>query len=141
LLHEILHTVNPIKAIDFERPILKVFEESLTEEVSLGLVREFARHLGLRIAPGIDLIKVYEVERSYVKNVLTRISRGKFVPEEMVFRLKFFIPPRDRVNEVVSIFETLFPEASISDLNSFWYALEEFRAIEFLEDFERRRLK
>jgi hypothetical protein len=140
LLHEFLHTINPIKPSDYSVPIFKAFEEATTEEAAHKLWRDFAQFLGLSIDP--KLVRVgafYKKWRDEFKELIWRASRYHLKPEEVMLTLKYSVPPSERVLFVSKLFEENYPEASRAEVSAFWLATYRFDGLEFIKSFIKRK--
>jgi len=141
LLHETLHTINPIAPRLYGVSFYRLMEEALTEEVKGGLFLPFVEALGLKTKVR-EVPKVYTRERLYLKDMLRMISRGKFIEEEMMFELKFFTPPGDRLLRLARTLETLWPEFTERAIARFFLEARKGKGREFLNAlmraFERR---
>jgi len=140
LLHEFLHTINPIKPSDYSVPIYKAFEEATTEEAAHKLWRSFAEFLGLSIDP--KLIRVgafYKKWRDEFKLLIWRASRYRLRPDEVMLTLKYSVPPNERVSYVAKLFEKNYPEASTEEVGALWLAIKDFKGTDYIERFRKRK--
>jgi len=139
LAHEFLHTVNPISPRHYAVPIYEAFEEGATEEAALKLWRTLAEFLGLRVDPRARPFGTYKKWRDEFKALIWRASRHRLRPEEVLLTLKFSVPPNERVLFISKLFEENYPEANPAEVGKFWLATKDFKGLDYIERFIKRK--
>jgi hypothetical protein len=121
-------------------PIYKAFEEATTEEAAHKLWRSFAEFLGLRIDPLLVRVGAfYKKWRDELKALIWRASRYRLKPDEVMLTLKYSVPPNERVNFIAKLFEKNYPEASTEEVGDFWLAIKDFKGLDYIERFIKRK--